>query len=947
MIQRTTHAPYPPGDGAPRRWRRLASAAVVATVTAAGLVAGTAAGASAQPQGHGGGGHGSHQGTKPVDLDVLFVGAHPDDESGRLSTFGEWGEKYDAKVGVVTITRGEGGGNAVGPEEGPALGLIREREERSAVGTAGVDHVFNLDKVDFYYSVSAPLHQQAWDVDDTLERLVRVVRETTPDVIVTMTPAPTPGNHGGHQEAARLAAEAYAVAGDPAEFRSQITSEGLRPFAPAKLFLNSARGSGPVGPTCPTGFTPTDPTDDVYGVWAGERSSESGKTWALIEREAQRKYASQGWAGFPDPSTDPNQIGCDYFTQVASRVPFTRGDRASATTSSATMLEGAILSRKGGLPLGTGLELTGDTTDVVPGQSVTLQARLTAPRNRALAGATGTVALPDGWDGTARVRFGTVPAGRTVTRDVTVTAPDDAASGARALVGLDVTAGGRDGYTNQKLRVLPDVSGTQQLLPQVAEFEEWAPEVGLPQLRGLVAPVLTLPSGGSRTVGVDVTNHSGATQSGTVTVDLPDGFAAAEDTVAYEGLAPGATQRVDFAVTNTDDSLPTSNEGGVGGDYAYTITTTSASGSSTATAALELVPTTQVGETAAPTLDGTVAEGEYASTIDLSRRWEGDACTSPADCSATGYVTRSGDDLYVAAVVTDDVKSAVLAASDCKRHWRVDSVEVAIDPAGTSENTSTTFKIGALPFTAEGQSCAARDADHTQGPIGAFPMTGEGGSDETTLDPGNVAPGFAMASSVSTPYTGYVVEMKIPLSALPATVDPDRMGFNMFVYDSDTQDKAGQTRIGWSTWGGVQGDPYRWGRVELGGGAPPAVESTPPKLDFPALDSLESPKSIEQAVRSGVGLSGLPTLAPKRTARVVRATASGGTAVVTVDVRTPGTAHLFAVTGDEQEVGSTEVALRRGRQQVRIPVSATPSSVLLGFDPDGATGTASSSVQVR
>lgn len=73
-----------------------------------------------------------------MDLDVLFVGAHPDHEAGTLSTLGQWRETNDIRTDVVTITRGEGGGNAVGPEEGPALGLIREGEERRAVGKAGV-----------------------------------------------------------------------------------------------------------------------------------------------------------------------------------------------------------------------------------------------------------------------------------------------------------------------------------------------------------------------------------------------------------------------------------------------------------------------------------------------------------------------------------------------------------------------------------------------------------------------------------------------------------------------------------------------------------------------------------------------------------------------------------------------------------------------------------------
>jgi len=91
------------------------------------------------------------------ELDVLFIGAHPDDEAFGLAAYGQWHEYADVEVGVITITRGEGGGNAVGTEEGPALGLLREDEERRAVSVAGIEHIYNLDKVDFYYTVSAPL----------------------------------------------------------------------------------------------------------------------------------------------------------------------------------------------------------------------------------------------------------------------------------------------------------------------------------------------------------------------------------------------------------------------------------------------------------------------------------------------------------------------------------------------------------------------------------------------------------------------------------------------------------------------------------------------------------------------------------------------------------------------------------------------------------------------
>ena len=137
--------------------RTLARGAVTAVAAAALVLVGTG-GALAHPTGGGGGGPRPPDRTTsagdPVDLGALFIGAHPDDEAGALSAYGQWGEENGLRTGVITVTRGEGGGNAVGPEEGPALGLLREKEERAAVAKAGITEVFNLDEVDFYYTVS-------------------------------------------------------------------------------------------------------------------------------------------------------------------------------------------------------------------------------------------------------------------------------------------------------------------------------------------------------------------------------------------------------------------------------------------------------------------------------------------------------------------------------------------------------------------------------------------------------------------------------------------------------------------------------------------------------------------------------------------------------------------------------------------------------------------------
>ncbi|QNN54170.1 sugar-binding protein [Nocardioides mesophilus] len=876
-----------------------------------------------------------------ADLDVLYVGAHPDDEASRLSMFGEWKERFGARTGVVTVTRGEGGGNAIGPEEGPALGLIREREERKAVGTLGVTDVYNLDKVDFYYSVSAPLHQEAWNARETLGRLVRVVRQTRPEIVMTMNPAPSPGNHGGHQEAALLAIEAYEAAADPKRYPHQITREGLQPWAAKKLLTTAVTGTaGSAGPNCPTSYTPAEPTEDIYGVWSG-RESRSGKSFAQLEREAQRNYASQGWAGFPDVSSDPKAIGCDYMRQIDSRVPFVRGDLTADGAASSTILEGAVLPSTGGLPLGTGLDVSTDTFRVVPGGSTTVDVVLTAPAGTDLRRTRVALDLPAGWSGSPVAKVGRIAAGKSVTRSFTVDVPTGTDVD-RYLVGIDVDSREGTGFGDQQLEVVPVVEGRQEALPQVSQFDAWTERVGVEQLQGIVKPVLTLPSGGTRTVGVDVTNRGDTPASGEVDLDLPAGFSSAGPQ-AFTGLAPGDTERVDVEVTNDDASLPTANQGGTNGDYNYTVLTTSASGTAKSAAALELVPTATVGDTAAPTMDGVIEDGEYAAEIDLGRRWEGTACTDAADCSATGWITRSGDALYVAVDVTDDALGTVLAASDCKRHWRVDSLELAVDPTGTSENTSTTFKAAVLPTTTEGVACASRDADNKQGPIGTFKQVGGGGTPARAS--GDTAPGFEAVSTLKEPYTGYVIEAKIPFSVLPATVDPDKMGFNAFVYDSDTKDKTGQTRLGWSTFGGVQGDPYRWGRVVLEGDAPPAVATSEPRLEFPALSSLESPPSIAQAVRTHVALSGLPQTPQRVSAEIVRVALRDGAVRAVVKARGPGTAYLFAMYGDEV-VGRRVVEVEPGTTKVRIPTSGNPGwRVLMAFDSD-VKGSASSAAVV-
>ncbi|MCO5971477.1 sugar-binding protein [Actinoallomurus soli] len=845
---------------------------------------------------------------RPGRLDVLFVGAHPDDESSNLSTYGQWNEKAHVKTGVLTITRGEGGGNAVGPEDGPALGLLREGEERAAVAKAGITDVHYLDKVDFYYTVSDELTRSIWDHDSTLAKVVRLVRETRPKVITTMTPSPIPSQHGNHQEAGRLAVEAYYLAADPKAFPDQLTKEHLRPWRAARLLHQEHLVTSGTGPSCETTFTPTDPSADVYGVWGG-RASGNGKTWAQIEAEAGRLYASQGWAHNPDAPSDPSKIGCDYFTQVDSRVPFTRGDHDPLAA-----LEGATYPAKGGLPLGTEFYLTVNRFGVAPGEPFTVTAHASVP---------GRVALtaPAGWTvtGSGALRHGTAT--------FTVTA---AGKPGRVRLGATLATAHGTGTTGRAVEVEPAVTGRQQPLPRVSDFDAWATATGVPQLTDRVKRVLTLASGGSRQVRVDLTNTTKQAQNGTVALNLPQGFTADAASKRYT-LAAGAKGSVAFTVRDTDTSLPTADQGGTGGDYDYTITTTSTGTPDVAKAALELVPATTIPHAAKePTVDGKESAAEYPGPIlNLSRLWEGTACASAADCSATGKVTWYDDALYVLVHVTDDKQGSVLDTADCKRHWRTDSVEIALDPRGDAENTSTTFKTGIMPTTTSGAPCFERDADNHQGP----------GAD--------TAPGMRVASVVDKPYTGYTVETKIPLADLPAAVDPSRLGLDIFVYDSDTTDKTGQTRIGWSTWGGVQGDPYRWGLATLPGYTPPSGRPTtapPPVISKTAALSVNSPQSILQAARTGVPLAA-GTAAPRSdSARVVgRPAVGGGSVTVRLRATGPGTAYAYVWNG--RILGQAKVAFTgAGTRTVTVPGAA--GTLAVAFDAQTG-GTASTAVPLR
>jgi LmbE family N-acetylglucosaminyl deacetylase len=232
----------------------------------------------------------------PVTGRVLFVTAHPDDEDNAVLLALGRGRGMD--VGLLTLTRGESGQNVVGPEDGEALGALREAELAAIHRTDGVRQFFTRAR-DFGFSVSVGETLARWG-DDVLDDVVRVVRSFQPDVIVAL-PLDGPG-HQHHAASARLARQAFQAAADPSRFPEQADA-GLRPWAAVRLYQGGLAGAAPPFPLEGTAVVETQRFDPALGM-----------TWAALGGLLRGLHRSQGLAASDRP---PRRAA--RFALVASR----------------------------------------------------------------------------------------------------------------------------------------------------------------------------------------------------------------------------------------------------------------------------------------------------------------------------------------------------------------------------------------------------------------------------------------------------------------------------------------------------------------------------------------------------------------------------------------------------------------------------------------------------
>jgi len=168
---------------------------------------------------------------------VLMIGAHPDDEDTQL--LAALALEQGADVAYLSLTRGDGGQNGIGPELHEALGVLRTEELLAARRVDGATQFFSR-AYDFGFSKSAEETFRHWPRREILGDAVGVIRLWRPDIVVAVFSGTPRDGHGHHQVSALIAREAFEAAGDSSAFPEQLRA-GLAPFRPAK-FYRSLRG---------------------------------------------------------------------------------------------------------------------------------------------------------------------------------------------------------------------------------------------------------------------------------------------------------------------------------------------------------------------------------------------------------------------------------------------------------------------------------------------------------------------------------------------------------------------------------------------------------------------------------------------------------------------------------------------------------------------------------
>ena len=170
---------------------------------------------------------------------VLYIGAHPDDENTNLLAY--LSNEALLRTAYLSLTRGDGGQNLIGAEQGAELGVIRTQELLAARRVDGAEQFFTRAR-DFGYSKTSEETLRIWGKDAVLADMVWVIRRFRPDIIITRFSPELTDTHGHHTASAQLAVEAFRAAADPKLSRNNSGKE-CAPGRRSGLFWNRSSWS--------------------------------------------------------------------------------------------------------------------------------------------------------------------------------------------------------------------------------------------------------------------------------------------------------------------------------------------------------------------------------------------------------------------------------------------------------------------------------------------------------------------------------------------------------------------------------------------------------------------------------------------------------------------------------------------------------------------------------
>ena len=210
---------------------------------------------------------------------VLYIAAHPDDENNSFLPYLTKERMY--RTGYLSLTRGDGGQNLIGKEQGIELGLIRTQELLAARKQDEAEQYFST-AYEFGFSKSFEEALRIWDHEKVLSDAVWVIRKFEPDIIITRFPRDARAGHGHHSASAIIANEAFIAAGDPTKFPEQF-KYGVGPWK-AKRILWNTFNFGSVNTT----------NNTQLKIEVGGYNSVVGKSYGEIGAEARTMHKSQG-----------------------------------------------------------------------------------------------------------------------------------------------------------------------------------------------------------------------------------------------------------------------------------------------------------------------------------------------------------------------------------------------------------------------------------------------------------------------------------------------------------------------------------------------------------------------------------------------------------------------------------------------------------------------------